>query len=70
MTHIERQIIISIYIFVAFGCGIALGYALFSKEDSRTFQQKQVDDIRLCTDNGLDAYQGGSGRYYCKPKDI
>lgn len=32
-----------------------------------TFQQKQVADIKLCTDNGLQAHQGETGRYYCKP---
>lgn len=61
----------SMIAFVFMGVVIGLSINIVSEVTSckprMTFQQKQVADIKLCTDNGLQAYQGGSGRYYCKP---
>ena len=42
--------------------------ALPTSEEVRAEQIRNVESIKLCTDNNLDAYQVDGGNWYCKPK--
>ena len=39
-----------------------------TNEEVRAGQIRNVESIKLCTDNNLDAYQVDGGDWYCKPK--
>jgi len=38
-----------------------------TNEERKFHQEDNVRAIKLCTDNGLKAYQGGDSYWYCKP---
>jgi len=39
-----------------------------TSEEVRARQIRNVESIKLCTDNNLDAYQVDGSNWYCKPK--
>ena len=38
-------------------------------EEVRVQQIRNVESIKLCIDNDLDAYQDGGNNWYCEPKN-
>lgn len=55
----------------AIGLGILLILPMWladhRKPDSLEAREEIVKQIKLCTDNWLDAYQANDGSWYCKP---
>jgi len=76
MTTLQEDSIVALQIFGAimlFMTIILIAIYAASKarptdDEIRVRQIRDVESIKLCTDNDLDAYQGNYGHWYCKPK--
>lgn len=63
----KENILMMAILIIIFGIFVVLG--IFVTKTTPT-QQEVLEELKLCRDNNFDAYQVGSGHWFCKPKDI
>lgn len=65
-----KTIILTILGAIGLGALFILPVWLIDHQKPKSFEERQeiVKEIKLCTDNGLDTYQGSDSSWYCSPK--